>query len=138
MIIQTLQKNESSANQKEQEYLLKLTESEYQRYLKEKKEAEETVVKIGNQLFELLEVPEGGIKFEDAVRIAKEVSKQTGVRAALSLAVLWQETRIGQLKGGCYLRDTKTGDGVYIKTNNVAPRTMKPSPLRTSSRLKGP
>lgn len=127
VIIQSLQKQESSQQKVEHEYLLDLTEKEYQSYLQEKKDAEEKVTKIGNLLFELLEVPEGGIKFEDAVAIAKEVGKQTGIRPAFSLAILWQETRIGKLKGGCYLRDTTTGDGVYIKTGNKAPRTMKPS-----------
>jgi len=126
VIIQTMQKNESAQGKKEQESLLRFTESEYQKYLEEKKETEEQLVKIGNLLFELLEVPEGGIKFEDAVRIAREISKQTGVRAAFSLAVLWQETKIGKTLGGCFLRDSQTGAGVYIKTGNPAPKTMKP------------
>lgn len=125
--IQTFQKQESAESKKEQEYFLKLTEEEYQRYLRKKKEAEETVTKIGNLLFELIEVPEGGIKFEDAVRIAKDISRQTGIRAAFSLAVLWQETKIGQLKGGCFLKNEMTGDGIYIKTGNTAPRTMNPT-----------
>lgn len=127
VIIQTLQQQQSAKNKQEQEYFLQLNELEYQKYIKEKEQAEETVSKIGSLLFELLEVPEGGIKFEDAVSIAKEISKQTGVRAAFSLAILWQETKIGKLKGGCYLQNTQTGDGVYIKTGNKAPRTMKPS-----------
>ncbi len=126
-IIHTLQKQDSANQKSQQEYFLKLTEGEYQKYLLEKKDAEEKVTKIGNLLFELLEVPEGGIKFEDAVEISKSIAKQTGVRAAFLLAVLWQETRIGKLKGGCYLRDTKTGNGVYIKTGNKAPKTMHPS-----------
>lgn len=127
VIIQRLQKQESAEQKTEHENLLRFTEEEYRKYLREKEETEEKVTKIGQLLFELLEVPEGGIKLEDAIRIAKEVSGQTGVRAAFSLAVLWQETRIGKLKGGCYLRNTKTGDGVYIKTGNIAPRTMKPT-----------
>jgi len=125
--IQTLQKQQSAKTKKEQEYFLKMREAEYQKYLKGKKKAEETATKIGNLLFELLEVPKGGIKFEDAVKIAKSVSQQVGVRPAFSLAVLWQETKIGKLKGGCYLKNTKTGDGIYIKTGNKAPRTMKPT-----------
>lgn len=125
--VQTFQKQESAESKKEEEYFLKLTEGEYQNYLQEKKEAEETATKIGNLLFELIEVPEGGIEFEDAVRIAKDISMQTNIRAAFSLAVLWQETKIGKLKGGCYLIDTKTGDGIYIRTGNKAPRTMKPT-----------
>jgi hypothetical protein len=78
-------------------------------------------------LFQLLEVPEGGIKFEDAVALAKTIAGQTGIRAAFSLGILWQETRIGKVQGGCYLKDTSTGEGVYIKSGNKAPQTMKPS-----------
>ena len=127
VIIQTMQKQESAANKTEQEYLLQINEVEYEKYVAEKEDTQEKVVEIGNRLFELLEVPEGGIKFEDAVEIAKDISKQTGVRAAFSLAVLWQETKIGKLKGGCFLQNPTTGDGIYIKTGNPAPRTMKPT-----------
>jgi len=125
--IKELQKQESAREKAQQEYFLQLTEKEYQKYVAEQKEATEKATKIGNLLFELIQVPEGGIKFEDAVEIAKSISSQTGVRAAFSLAVLWQETRIGKLKGGCYLRNVTTGDGVYIKTGNLAPKTMKPT-----------
>ncbi|NQU82764.1 MAG: lytic murein transglycosylase [Parcubacteria group bacterium] len=127
VIIQDLQKQESSKKKQEQQNLLNLTEQEYQKYLKEKAETEELASKIGSLLFEMIEVPEGGIKFEDAVQIAKDISKSTGVRAAFSLAIMWQETRIGKVLGGCYLKNTKNGDGIYIKTGNKAPRTMKAS-----------
>lgn len=127
VIIQDLQKQESTKKKQEQQNLLTLTELEYQAYLAEKQETEKIASKIGSLLFEMIEVPEGGIKFEDAVEIVKNVSKQTGVRAAFSLAIMWQETRIGKLKGGCYLKNTANGDGIYIKTGNRAPRTMKPT-----------
>lgn len=126
VIIQSLQKKDSAQKKGQQENLLKLTEQEYQKQLQEKKDAQEKAAKIGNKLFELLQVPEGGIKFEDAVEIAKSVSGQTGIRAAFSLAVLWQETKIGKLKGGCYLVNADNGDGVYIKSGQKAPRTMNP------------
>ena len=127
VVVRSLQKRENAAAKRKQEGLLKMTEAEYQQSLKEKKETQERITKIGNLLFELLEVPSGGIKFEDAVEIARSTSLLTGISPGFSLAILWQETRIGKLKGGCYLRDKKTGDGIYIKTGNKAPRTMKPS-----------
>lgn len=125
--IQQLQKTENTEQKQQQQHFLNLTEQEYQVYVSEKKDAVDKATKIGSLLFELIEVPEGGIKFEDAVEIAKGVSSQTGVRAAFILAILWQETRIGKLKGGCFLRNETTGEGVYIKTGNKAPKTMKPS-----------
>ena len=125
--MQNLQKTDSAKQKAKQEDFLKMTEKEYQRYLAEQKDAKGKVSKIGSLLFQLLEVPEGGIKFEDAVAMAKTVASQTGIRAAFSLGILWQETRLGQVQGGCYLKDTTTGDGVYIKSGNKAPQTMKPS-----------
>jgi len=126
VLAQSLQKKESSKKKQQEEYLLQLTEKEYLKYLEEQKDTQDKVSKIGSMLFELLEVPEGGIKLEDAIVIAKEIGKLTGVRPAFSMGILWQETRLGQLKGGCYLKDQKTGDGVYIKSGNKAPKTMKP------------
>ena len=127
VIIQDLQKQQSTIKKQEQQNLLTLTELEYQTYLTEKQVSEAMASKIGSLLFEMIEVPEGGIKFEDAVEIVKTVSQQTGIRAAFSLAIMWQETRIGKLKGGCFLKNTQNGDGIYIKTGNRAPRTMKPT-----------
>lgn len=127
VIIQEIQKQESAQQKREQESLLSFTEQEYQKYLEEKAETEEMASKIGNLLFEMIEVPEGGMKFEDAVELAREVSKKTGIRAAFSLGIMWQETKIGKVQGGCYLKNTNNGDGIYIKTGNKAPRTMKAS-----------
>ncbi|MDD5739035.1 MAG: hypothetical protein PHY72_03920 [Candidatus Pacebacteria bacterium] len=125
--LQNLQKSDSTKQKAQQENFLKMTEKEYQQYLAQQKDAQDKASKIGSMLFQLLEVPDGGIKFEDAVSMAQAIAKQTGIRAAFSLGILWQETRIGQVQGGCYLKNTTTGDGVYIKSGNKAPQTMKPS-----------
>ncbi len=126
VVMQTLQKNDNAKKKQEMDYVLKLTEKEYQKYLEEQKDTQDKVTKIGTLLFELLEVPEGGITIENAIAIAKEVGKLTGIRPAFSLGILWQETRIGKVMGGCFLKDPSTGDGTYIKSGNKAPRTMKP------------
>ncbi|MCX6789296.1 MAG: hypothetical protein NTZ42_01645 [Candidatus Gribaldobacteria bacterium] len=127
VVMQKLQQNDSAKKKQEAERLLKLTEKEYQSYLQAQNDAKDKVTKIGNLLFELVEVPEGGIKVEDAIVIAKEAGKLTGTRAAFVLAILWQETRIGKVMGGCYLREMDTGAGIYIKSGNRAPRTMNPT-----------
>lgn len=124
--VRTLQKQESQRLKEEQEYFLRLTETEYQKYLKEQKESQAMAAEIRKKIFQLIEVPEA-VTFGEAIDLAQHTEKITGVRAAFILAVLWQETRIGQVKGGCYLKNTKTGDGVYIKTGNKAPRTMNPA-----------
>ncbi len=126
--IQELQKQESAESKKEQEYFLKLTEQEYQKYLKQREETEKTVVGIRERIFELIGVPEAPT-FGEAYEIAKYASDTTGIRPALLLAVLTQESRIGKNVGQCYLKNTKTGDGIYIKSGNTAPRTMSPTQI---------
>ncbi len=128
--LQTYQKAESSKTKKEQEYYLQITEAEYQKQLKEKQEVEAKAAEIRNRLFELIGVAEGGIKLGKAIEIAKYVEKVTNVRPAFLLAIIAQESmRYGEFGGNvgqCYLRNTETGDGVYIKTGSEAPRTMSP------------
>lgn len=78
--LQTYQKAESSKTKKEQEYYLQITESEYQKQLKEQQEVEAKAAEIRNRLFELIGVAEGGIKLGKAIEIAKYVEKVTNVR----------------------------------------------------------
>lgn len=128
--LKTYQKAENSKTKKEQEYYLRITEAEYQKQLKEQQEVEAKAAEIRNRLFELIGVAEGGIKLGKAIEIAKYVEKMTNVRPAFLLAIIAQESmRYGEFGGNvgqCYLKNTKTGDGVYIKTGNKAPRTMSP------------
>ncbi len=123
--IQSLQKQDQEKTKKEQEYFLKLTEAEYQKYLAEKTETEKKSAAIRSRIFELLGVPKAPT-FGEAYEIAKYVSEITGIRSALLLAVLTQESNIGTNVGQCYLKNTQTGDGVYIKTGAKAPKTMNP------------
>ena len=123
--IQNLQREESSQTKKQQEYILKMTEAEYQKYLKEKEEIEERAEEISNRLWKLLigvrEVPEYG----EAVEVAKFVEKQTGVRAAFLLGILTQESQIGQNVGQCFLEEPKTGMGVIAYNGRKWPRVMQ-------------
>ena len=131
LYVQTMQKQQSEALKREQEYYLQLTEEEYQKRLKEQQEISRQVAEIRSRLFELIGVPEGGIEFGKAVEIAQYVEKMTGVRAAFLLSILAQESmrygKIGENVGQCFLRNTQTGEGVYIKTGKKAIRTMHPS-----------
>jgi len=64
------------------------------------------------------------ISFGDAYDYAKLAEKYTGVRAAFIMAIMQQETGFGRNVGGCYLKNDKTGDGVYIRSGNPTKRTM--------------
>jgi len=124
--IQTLQKNESLNNKKEQEYYLGLTENEYQKKIQKKQEIEKVANEIKNRIFELIGVAKAPT-FGEAYEIAKSIEKITGVRPAFLLAILTQESNIGKNVGQCYLKNTNSGSGVFIKTNESVKRVMNPT-----------
>ncbi|MDP6704180.1 MAG: hypothetical protein QF775_01700, partial [archaeon] len=123
--IRILQKQESASTKYQTENLLDVTkgkESEYQKLLTEKQERAQ---EIRSRIFELVGVPDAPT-FGEALAIAELVSSQTGVRPALLLAVLTQESNIGKNVGQCYLRNTTTGSGIGIRTGNTYQNVMKP------------
>jgi len=124
--IQTLQRQESQAIKKNQEYFLKLTEAEYQKYLQEKQETEKKAAEIRAKIFELIGVPEAPT-FGEAYELAKYVESITGVRPAFLLAVLTQESNIGKNVGQCYLKNPSTGEGTVAYNGKKISRVMKPT-----------
>ncbi len=126
--IRILQRQESSQLKVEQESYLKLTEEQYQKQLKEKQETEKKASEIRARIFELIGVSKAPT-FGEAYEIAKYVSSVTGVRPALVLAVLTQESNIGKNVGQCYLKNPKTGDGVNVRTGAFVSKVMKPMGL---------
>lgn len=124
--VYNLQKEENSENKREQEYILKLTEKEYQKYLEEKESTDKSVAEIRSRIFELAGITTQAPTFGEAYEIAKYVKGVTGIRPAFLLAMLTQESNIGKNVGQCYLKNTTTGEGIYIKTGATAPKTMSP------------
>ena len=124
--IQTIQKQESEKARKDQEYFLKLTEAEYQKYLKERDDIAKKAQDIRSRIFELIGVPEAPT-FGEAYEIAKFAYTITDVRPALLLAVLTQESNIGKNVGQCYLTDFQTGNGVKAKTGQAISKVMNPT-----------
>ncbi|MFH1643359.1 MAG: lytic murein transglycosylase [Patescibacteria group bacterium] len=126
VIQKDLQREESATAKKKKDGLLKLTEAEYQKQLKEKEEKAERAAGIRARIFELIGVQKAPT-FGEAYEIAKQVSGITGVRPALLLAVLTQESDIGKNVGQCYLKNTQTGAGVGVNTGRTIQKVMKPS-----------
>jgi len=126
VVLQTVQRRESSAIKKDQDWLLHLTETEYQKYLGEKQETQKKAAEIRARIFELIGIPEAPT-FGEAYEIAKYVSGITDVRPALLLAVLTQESNIGKNVGQCYLKNSTTGAGVVVYNGKSVSKVMKPS-----------
>jgi membrane-bound lytic murein transglycosylase B len=97
-------------------------EAEYQRQLADKKKQAQ---EIRSRIFELIGVPDAPT-FGEAVEIAKGASAQTGVRPALLLAVLTQESNLGKNVGQCYVKNTATGEGVSVRGASYR-NVMKPN-----------
>jgi membrane-bound lytic murein transglycosylase B len=68
----------------------------------------------------------GSIQFGDALRYAQSAGAKTGVRPALILAFLSQESNLGANVGQCYLKDDVTGAGVGKNTGTPFAKVMKP------------
>ncbi|MCP6718206.1 MAG: lytic murein transglycosylase [Patescibacteria group bacterium] len=124
--VRLLQRQESSVLKNQQEGYLELTEEQYQVQLQEKQETEKKANEIRARIFELIGVPKAPT-FGEAYEIAKYVTSITGIRPALVLAVLTQESNIGKNVGQCYLTDTTTGRGKRITTGKIELKTMNPT-----------
>lgn len=126
LIVQQLQKKDSENAAKEQQQLLKLTEAEYQKTLKEKKDIEKKAAEIRAKLFQMVGVTDAPT-FGEALEVAKSVGAAINVRPAFVLAVISQESAIGRNVGQCVLTDATTGAGKRISTGVAVSRLMKPS-----------
>jgi len=98
--IQLLQKQSVETNKKEQEKILELTKGKESLYQKLLQETQKKAAEIRSRIFELVGVPKAPT-FGEALDIAKFVSGITGVRPALLLAVLTQESNLGKNVGQC-------------------------------------
>lgn len=123
--LKTLQKKESETIQKQTDSYLKLTEAEYQDQLQKKQTAQKKAAEIKARIFELIGVPKAPT-FGEAYEIAKYVGSITGVRPALLLAVLTQESSLGKNVGQCYVKNFQTGSGVNSSGKSIA-SIMKPT-----------
>jgi len=99
--------------QSEQSNLLNVSKTQEKTYEQLISERKAQAATIRARLFELAGgVSGGGISFGDAVTYATEASKKTGVRVALILAVLKQESDLGKNVGTC----NRPGDARTWKT----------------------
>ncbi|HEY1042220.1 MAG TPA: lytic murein transglycosylase [Candidatus Paceibacterota bacterium] len=118
-----LAQREVEAKEAEKKKLLAETKGQESLYRGLKSSQEQTAAQIRAKLFPLRDT--SGIQFGDAVRYAQAASARTGVRPALILAILSQESDLGKNVGQCLITDLATGDGKGKNTGTPFPGTMK-------------
>ncbi len=117
--IQELQKQEIEAKEREKERILTVTRGEEREYQRLLESQQRTAAQLRSALFQLLGGG-GGIPFPDAVELAQYAQRQTGVEAALILAILEQETNLGANLGSCIYNDIR-GSRVVMHPDRDAP-----------------
>jgi len=111
-------------NQKEQKKLLSISKDKEKEYQKVLAERAKKAAEIRVALFSLRDAT--AIPFGKALEYATYASQKTGVRPALILAILTQESNLGSNTGSCFLTDLLTGAGVHAKTGTSFSKVMSP------------
>jgi membrane-bound lytic murein transglycosylase B len=107
----------------EKSQLLKITTDAQKSYEVVLADRARKAEQIKSALFPLRDVE--GISFGDALNAAAQAGAATGVRAALILAVLSQESDLGKNVGSCYVTNLSTGDGMGKNTGTPFQKVMK-------------
>jgi len=97
--IQLSQKKTVETTQKDKSKLLTVTKGKESEYQKIQSKTKETAAQIRSQIFELL--GGGELTFEKAYDYAYLAERATGVRAALTLSILYRESLLGKNVGRC-------------------------------------
>ena len=116
-------KKKVEANEKEKEYLIKVNKTQEKTYEQVLVERQKRAAEIRAALFSLRDT--AAIPFGDALKYAQEASKVTGVRPAFLLAILKQESNLGQNVGSCLVSSLESGDGSGKNTGTIFEQVMK-------------
>lgn len=110
-------------NQTQKKQLLAITKDQEKSYAQVLADRQKRAQEIRTALFDLRDSQ--GISFEKALQYATNASQKTGVRAAMILAILSQESDLGKNIGSCYVKDLSTGDGVGKNSGSAFQKVMK-------------
>jgi peptidoglycan hydrolase CwlO-like protein len=110
-------------NQTEKKELLDIAKTEEKTYSQVLAERKKRADDIRSALFDLRDAQ--GISFETALSYATFAQEKTGVRAALILAILSQESDLGKNIGSCMVVDLASGDGKGKNSGDVYQKVMK-------------
>jgi len=118
LAMQMLQKSDLEKTEGEKVYLLDVTKGNEEKYQQMLAESRQKASEIRSRIYELIGV-KTQVTFGEALEIANWVSSRTGVRPALLLAVLTQESNLGKNVGTC----NRPGDSPSKSWREI----MKPS-----------
>ena len=112
-----------ASNQAEKKKLLSITQNQERAFASVLAERQQKAEEIRSALFPLRDAQ--GISFGTALRHAVSAEQKTGVRAALILAILSQESDLGKNVGSCVVTNLENGDGAGRNTGKLFERVMK-------------
>jgi peptidoglycan hydrolase CwlO-like protein len=122
--VQTTQK-QISADKQQKAQLLAITTDQEAQYQKVLAANQAKAAAIRAALFPLRDA--AAIDFGTALRYAQVAQKATGVDPALVLAILTQESNLGQNVGQCYLTNNATGAGIGKNSGTAYAKVMNPT-----------
>lgn len=116
-------KKKVEIDEKEKQKLININKTQEKTYAQVIAEKEKKAAQIRAALFALRDTE--GIAFGDALKYATLASQKTGVRPALILAILTQESDLGKNQGSCLVNNIETGDGAGKNTGTLFEKVMK-------------
>jgi len=119
------EKRQVEKNEAEKQRLIQINRTQEKSYAQVIAEREKKAAQIRATLFALRDT--AAIPFGTALQYANEASQKTGVRPAFLLAILTQESNLGENVGQCFVTNFTNGDGVGKNTGRVFTGIMKPS-----------
>ncbi len=117
------QKKKVEIDEAEKQKLININKTQEKTYEQVIKEKQAKAAQIRAALFALRDTE--GIPFGDALKFAERASEKTGVRPALILAILTQESDLGKNQGSCLVNNIETGDGAGKNTGTLFEQVMK-------------
>jgi membrane-bound lytic murein transglycosylase B len=117
------QKKKVELDEKQKQTLITINKTKEKTYAQVIAEKEKKAAQIRAALFALRDTE--GIPFGDALKFATLASQKTGVRPALILAILTQESNLGKNQGSCLVNNLDTGDGSGKNTGTFFEQVMK-------------
>lgn len=117
------QKKKVERDEKEKQILITINKSQEKTYTQVIAEKQKKASQIRAALFSLRDTE--GIAFGDALKYATLASGKTGIRPALILAILTQESNLGENQGSCLINNLETGDGSGKNTGTFFEQIMK-------------